>query len=749
MTSKTYQIRVTGLVQGVGFRPFIWRIASRLDIKGSVENRNDGVLILCNLSENTLKSFIETIRNEAPPASNITDIAFSETDHIEFSDFQIVKSTSVSESVTDISPDIAVCADCLEDMKTQPNRINYPFINCTNCGPRFTIIMDLPYDREKTTMREFKMCPECHSEYTDISDRRFHAQPVACSVCGPEYLLNTDGKQTEDQQEILLQLSRLLQEGKIVAVKGLGGFFMACDALNEAAVAKLRTLKNREAKPFAVMVADIETLRQFAFVNDAEKQSLTSLKRPIVLLKQEEPFAPSVNVGFHTIGAMLPYMPLHYLLFEMSALKAIVLTSGNISEEPIIIDNAEAIHTLGNISDAVLTYNRDIHNRTDDSVVTVMNNTERIFRRSRGYAPVPVKTLRNVEGILATGAELVNCFCIGKGHQAILSQHIGDLKNMETYEFYTETIEKFKKLFRFEPRLVVADMHPDYLSVRYAQSIDKPLIQVQHHHAHIASCMAEHGIHEPVIGVAMDGTGLGDDGNIWGSEFFVCDMQGYERRSHFEYLPLPGGDKVTSEPWRTAVSMLYSNYGQALTELELPFLKALNHQNLQMIYAAIEQNINTPLSSGAGRVFDAVSAMINLCPLSRFHAEAPMRLEGIIDHSVTQSYDFIPGGSISFHPMITQIVNDLLNRKPLPLISARFHNTIVEAIVHTVSSIHRETSIRTVALSGGTFQNKYLTEHTETRLRKLGFKVYSHHSIPANDGGIALGQLTIGAEKMK
>lgn len=746
---RTYRIEIRGLVQGVGFRPFVYRIATEAGLNGTVENRNDGVFIIVTCSENTLKDFISNIRHKAPPASRVESVNFSETEYVDFKGFEIVRSTSVSENITDVSPDIAVCDECLADMKTQPNRIGYPFINCTNCGPRFSIIQDLPYDREKTTMKVFEMCPSCRKEYTDVLDRRFHAQPVACEICGPEYTLHEGETKITGHTQIILRTAELLNAGKIVAVKGIGGFFIACDALNEDAVSRLRVLKNREAKPFAVMFSSPETTREFAEVSTEEETSLLSMNRPIVLLKEKKPLAFSVNVGFDTVGAMLPYMPFHYLLFEKSGLKAVVLTSGNISDEPIITNNEKAISILGNICDAVLTYNRDIHNRTDDSVVRIMNSQERVFRRSRGYAPVPVKTQNRLEGILATGAELVNCFCIGKGNQAIMSQHIGDLQNMETYEFFTESIERHKKLFRFEPSLIVTDLHPDYLSTRYAEEYNLPVVRVQHHHAHIASCMAEHGLNEPVIGVAMDGTGLGDDGNIWGSEFLVCDYKSYERKAHFEYIPLPGGDKVTHEPWRTAVSLLYGVYGEEFLNFSLPFLQNIPQENIRMICAAIDKKINSPLSSGAGRVFDAVSAMINLCPVSRFHAEAPMRLESTIDHSVTQFYDFIPGSSISFQPMIRQIVDDIINKTPQPVISARFHNTITEAIIQTVASISRETGIRKVALSGGSFQNKYLTERVENALSKAGFSVYSQHTIPCNDGGIALGQMRIGQQADK
>jgi hydrogenase maturation protein HypF len=741
---NTFRINIKGLVQGVGFRPFIYRLALEYGLKGTVENRNDGVVIYINCMDEQLFEFVERIKSSSPPASKIEKINYYETGPIDFNDFIIVKSTSVSEDITEISPDIAVCNDCLADMKVQPNRIDYPFINCTNCGPRYTIIKDLPYDREKTTMNVFEMCVDCREEYTNILDRRFHAQPVACSVCGPQYTLYYNHHVILNQDDILETTAYLLQKGKIVAIKGVGGFFIACDAMNEEAVSRLRILKNREAKPFAVMFRDHATVKKYAFVDDAEEEALVSLRRPIVLLRQKKLTASSVCAGFDTIGAMLPYMPFHYLLFEKMSLDSIVLTSGNISDEPILIDNEKAVNTLGGISDAVLTYNREIHNRVDDSVSVILNGDERMIRRSRGYAPVPIGTSIKVEGILATGAELVNCFCIGKGNQAIMSQHIGDLKNLETYEFYAESIEKYKTLFRFRPKLVVTDFHPDYFSSRYAEDTGLPLLKVQHHHAHIASCMAEHGLDEKVIGVAMDGSGLGDDGHIWGGEFMVCDYSGYERISHFEYIPLPGGDKVTHEPWRTAVSMLYKVYGSDISDLNLPFLRQIDSQHLRMILSAIDQGINTPLSSGAGRLFDAVSAMTGICPVSRFHAEAPMRLESAIRHGETGCYDFISGAMISFEPMVKQIVQDILQNTDSGVISARFHNTVIASIIETVENIRHQTGLSAVALSGGSFQNRYLSQQLENKLRALHFNVYVQKRVPANDGGLALGQLVIG-----
>ena len=734
-------------MQGVGFRPFVYRLAEEFGLKGHVENRNDGVGIKINCTPETLHDFLEAMKNKAPQASHIESINYSLVADEVFTDFSIIKSKTVSNQVTGISPDLAVCEDCLNDMKTQKNRIDYPFINCTNCGPRFTIIQNIPYDRAKTTMSPFEMCPDCRKEYTDVHDRRFHAQPVACSVCGPEYTLHEGGNSIKGIEQIIHRVQDLLKNKKIVAIKGIGGFFIACDAQCEEAVARLRKLKNREGKPFAVMFSDIETLKEYTFVSEFEETSLLSYKRPIVLLNQKKTLAYSVNVDFDTIGCMLPYMPFHYLLFRNLNIPAIVLTSGNISDEPIITDNEVAIEKLSAISDAILTYNREIYNRTDDSVVTVVNEKERISRRSRGYVPLPVNLKMNVDGILATGAELVNCFAIGKGKQAIISQHIGDLKNLETYEFYRETIDRFKRLFLFEPSMVVSDLHPDYLSTRFATETKLPHVKVQHHHAHIASCMAEYGLDEPVIGVSFDGTGLGDDNNIWGSEFFICDLKHYERISHFEYMPIPGGDKVTEEPWRMAVSYLYHYFGENFREMDLPFLKNINPVSIDMLCQAVDKKINSPLTSGSGRLFDAVAALINLCPVSKFHAEAPMRLESIIDKNITKHYPYTINSTISFEETFKHIIKDLHNHVALSKISAKFHNTILSVIVELAGIIKNKSGLDKVVISGGTFQNKFLLSSIEKQLNQKGFKVFTHTKIPTNDAGIALGQMAIAAAK--
>lgn len=747
---KTYsaiKLHITGLVQGVGFRPFVYRIAHRLGINGWVENRNDGVIIHAEGISHVLESFIGSIRAEAPAASSITEIRCDEIQLEGFKGFNIVKSKNTSDQVTEISPDIAVCNNCLEDLKMQPHRIDYPFINCTNCGPRFSIIKDLPYDRHLTTMDPFVMCETCRGEYEDVLDRRFHAQPVACSTCGPEYELILGERSIRSFPEILSESCALLEAGKIIALKGIGGFQIACDAKNEDAVTRLRERKVREGKPFAVMFRNAETLQEFVHLYPEEKKSVQSWRRPIVIAMEKKKLAAGVSVGFRTIGAMLPYMPFHYLLFEKLNLPAIVLTSGNLSDEPIVIDNRDAVTRLSRIADAVLVYNREIYNRTDDSVVMVVNEKERLIRRSRGYSPQPVNLKLNVDGIFAAGAELVNCFCIGKGNQAILSQHIGDLKNLETLEFYSESFERFKNLFRMNPVLVVHDKHPDYLSTTFAKNLGLQVLEVQHHHAHIASCMAEYNLDEKIIGVSLDGTGYGDDGNIWGGEFFVCDLAGYERKFHFEYVPLPGGDAVTKDPWRTAVSYLYKFMGRNFLTLEIPFVQNLDKDKTEILLQAIARKLNCPMSSSAGRLFDAVSAITNVCPVSKFQAEAPMRLENIASGMVETSYPFDFEEVISFESTFIEIIEDLKAGLTTSEISSKFHNTIVNVILAVVSHLRKETGLNKVALSGGTFQNKYILSRLELILAREKFEVFSHCKVPSNDGGIALGQLAVAAKR--
>ena len=754
LSEISLEVIVTGLVQGVGFRPFIFRIATKAGLTGWVLNTNENVKILVTGDPVNISSFLTALRNEAPPASMIEAISTVEIKSAVFDSFRILESHNVSDEITEISPDIAVCNDCLEDITKSGSRLNYAFVNCTNCGPRFTIIQDLPYDRAKTTMKTFAMCPECREEYETVTDRRFHAQPTACSNCGPTYeLFAGQSKVSESIDVILDRVSQSVENSGVVLIKGLGGMHLACDAFNETAVKKLRDLKNREGKPFAVMFRDIAQLKIHAEVNEIEEQSLVSWRRPIVLLKkknitQQHVLAQNLNARLNLLGVMLPYMPFHYMLFQQLKTSAIVLTSGNFSSEPILIDNKPALEQFLPVVDLAVMHNRDIYNRTDDSVTRIIGGKERIFRRSRGYAPAAVRTAMNTEGIVAFGAELTNCFCVGKGQKAFLSQHIGDLQGLETIQFYENTIKQFISLFRVKPELLAVDMHPEYISTKAGLNYGNfQVVKIQHHHAHIASCMAEHMLDEKVIGVALDGTGYGTDGHIWGSEFLVCDLNDFTRITHFDYIPLPGGDSAAEEPWRTAVSFLYKVYGKEFLSLGLPFLNHLDPDKVALIIQMIDKKINCPLSSGAGRLFDCVASLLDLVQEATFQAEGPMRLEAIVRTDCTESYAFECKETIQFGLTIQEITDDIRRGTDTSIIATKFHNTIILAIFETVKSIRLKEGINKVVLSGGVFQNKYLLEGTIQVLLKNNFEVYSHATVPSNDGGIALGQLAVASKR--
>ncbi|NQU31942.1 MAG: carbamoyltransferase HypF [Bacteroidetes bacterium] len=745
--TEAKEIIIKGLVQGVGFRPAIYRMAILHKLNGTVENNNTGVIIIVEGDKKCIDNFINDIPIRTPIASNISSIKINNTKPIGYENFEIVKSSSQSNEITEVSPDIAVCQECLEDIKTQENRLDYAFTNCTNCGPRFTIIKDLPYDRPLTTMDIFPMCKKCNNEYINILDRRFHAQPVACNNCGPHYTLHYNNNKIVDIDSILNKTSAILEEGGIVAIKGLGGYHLACNTYNENSILNLRIAKNREGKPFAIMFRDVDSAKEYLYINEQEEKLLTSWRKPIVLLKLKKQISQYISIGLDTIGVMLPYMPFHHMLFDKLTINSIVLTSGNLSDEPVLISDNEAIIKLGEISNAIITYNREIYNRTDDSVTKVINNIPRTIRRSRSYAPSPIELMLETEGIFAAGAELVNCFAIGKGKQAILSQHIGDLKNLETLEFYDESVNRFSKLFRFIPQLAVVDMHPDYLSSRFVEKLNIPTEKVQHHHAHIASCMAEHNLDENVIGISFDGTGLGDDGNIWGGEFFVCDLADYERITHFEYIPQPGGDAVTKHPWRMMTSYLVHYFGMDVISLYPSLFTDLNKGDLGTIINIIEQKLNSPLSSSAGRLFDSVSALLGVCHNATYHAEAPMQLESIANPNIIDSYSFLSTENISFKSTFVEIIEDILNNVNIADIAGKFHNTIVNVIVETAEVIREKKGINRIVLSGGSFQNSILLEKAEIQLLANGFEYYTQSQIPSNDGGIALGQIAVAAKR--
>lgn len=733
----------------MGFRPFICRMAAKHGLFGEVDNRTDGVSVIVQGDLKTIDRFCNDILQNAPPASQIKSIEINATQFSGYDSFKIAGSKTVDNQITEVSPDIAVCHDCLEDMEKDPERIDYPFINCTNCGPRFTIIEGLPYDRPKTTMKSFRMCENCNSEYNDILDRRFHAQPIACNSCGPAYQYKDSVKRISGIKQILEEVSVQIASGKTVAIKGIGGYHLMCDALNNSAVSELRNKKQRDSKPFAVMFRDISAVRKYCYIDEVEEKELKSWCRPILILKQKEILSAAVSNGLNTIGAMLPYMPVHYMLFRIIKTPALVLTSGNISDEPIIIDDLMAEKQLMSIADSFLSYNRQILNRTDDSVIRIIDHKTSLIRRSRGFVPRPVDLKCNVEGILALGAEQKNSFCIGKGSQAVMSQYIGDLKNLATYNFFNETIDRFSDLFRFKPEFIACDLHPDYLSTHYAEILENelniPLIRVQHHHAHIASCMAEHGIDEDVIGISLDGTGFGSDENIWGGEFMIADLKGFRRFTHFDYVPMPGGEIAIDEPWRMAFSYIYKYFGDSFDYKSVPLFKLIDDQKLLLVKEMIVKKMNSPMTSGAGRLFDAVSAILGFCSAATFDSEAPMRLESAIDGETNDFYPFRAAKTIVFADTIKAIMEDLPRQK-ISVISAKFHNTVAQVILEVSRQIRKDTSLNKVILSGGVFQNKYLLEKSSYLLTRNRFKVFTNHLVPANDGGISLGQLVIASK---
>jgi len=749
ISAKAVKISVRGLVQGVGFRPHIYRIAQKNSIEGWVKNSTSGVQIKAIGQKDNLQNFIRDISHLAPPVAEISKIDVTGSTRNGEQGFKIVTSNGKQQEITEVSPDIAVCAECLHDMETQAYRIDYPLINCTNCGPRFSIIKALPYDRRQTTMDVFPMCKTCSAEYSNIHDRRFHAQPIACNACGPIYSLFSPEGDLIGCENLPQQAAMLIDDGKILAIKGAGGFHLACDALNAETVHRLRTGKLREGKPFAVMFPNIEALSEFAFLSTKEITALNSWRRPIALVDGKNKLPATVNAGLPRIGAVLPYMPFHYLLFRHLSTKAIILTSGNLSEEPVIINPAEAREKLGQVFDFMIDYNRDIHNRTDDSVVQHIEGNIQIIRRSRGYAPKPVALKFETEGIFATGAELKNCFCLGKGNLAIMSQHIGDLKNLETFGFFTESAARFSELFRFEPGLIATDLHPDYLTTDWSRKQGLPVEYVQHHHAHIASCMAEHQMNEKVIGLSFDGTGYGTDGHIWGSEIMLCDLADFERLGHFEYLPMPGGDKAVTEPWRMAIACLYKVYGSNLPYAALQHFDFLNPQDIEMILVALEKRINITQTSGIGRLFDAAASLLGLCHKPDFEAEGPMRLEACTTEKTSDFYptDIDKDGVIRVNGIIDGMVSDLKRGVSKEIIATRFHNSIIEAAASAISETKVSKMPEKIVLSGGAFQNRYLLSGLSKKLKVMGFQVLTNHKVPANDGGIALGQLAVAAAR--
>jgi hydrogenase maturation protein HypF len=748
------RIRVEGIVQGVGFRPFIYRLARENSLAGRVWNTATGVIIEAEGSHAALNRFQQEIASRHPPLAVITEITVEPAQADRYDSFSIVSSETQQAVDTLISPDIAVCDDCLRELfDSEDRRHRYPFINCTNCGPRYTIIRDLPYDRPSTTMAPFIMCPQCRREYDDPEDRRFHAQPNACPVCGPHLRL-TDNRGEAIPGDPLQKTVEALKSGGVVAVKGLGGFHLACDACNEAAVRRLRDRKGRVDKPFAVMAFNTLRAGKFSRISDAEVKLLLSARRPIVLVDKlpESPLADTVAPGQAGYGVMLPYTPLHHLLLEEFEY-ALVLTSGNYSEEPIAIDNDEALKRLAALADLFLVHDREILLRADDSVARVMDGRPRHIRRSRGYAPQPVFLPEAVPQVLAVGPELKNTICYTRRARAFISQHIGDMENLEAFGFFQEVLGHLRKVFELDPELVAHDLHPDYLSTRWAlEESGLSTVAVQHHRAHVASCLTDAGSLSSAIGIALDGTGYGDDGAIWGGEVFTGSPTDLRRAAHLAYVLLPGGDAAAREPWRCAVAHLMSAFGDEPPDL--PFLARVNGKALDTVLQMLQRRINTFPTSSTGRLFDAAAAIAGVRNIVTYEAQAAMEFEALADPHEKGCYEYGVDTTrepwkILTEPIICDLADDVLDGTDSATISARFHNTLVEAFSDICARLRKSESLNRVALSGGVFQNKFLFERLADSLRRQGFEVLSHRQVPANDGGISLGQAVIAALQLK
>ncbi|WP_202117392.1 carbamoyltransferase HypF [Clostridium chromiireducens] len=777
MKIKRLFIKVEGIVQGVGFRPFVYNIAISNNLKGWVNNTSEGVFIDVEGSEENLDEFLNQLEFNPPPLSRIENINITEKSPCNFSNFKIKKSIENLDKITLISPDIGTCKDCRDDILDPNNkRYCYPFTNCTNCGPRYSIIKQIPYDRDKTTMKKFKMCKECEDEYNNPLNRRFHAQPNACHNCGPHIYL-TDNKGMDISltdiicnQEIFNDLNSInnkininekmitwtqkkLKEGFIFAIKGLTGFHLICDGENPNAINLLRKRKHRPDKPFAVMMKNINTVKKYCNANNKEEDLLLGIRKPIVLLNKldnydlPETLAPNQN----TVGVMLPFTPLHELLF-LKDLNVLVMTSANVHGLPLEHINETAVEHLGGLVDYFLMHDRDIFIPVDDSVSKVVLGRERIIRRARGYAPEPI-TFKAAASILACGSNMKNTTCISKDDFLFLSPHNGDLENLETYEHYKSNIEHLKNIFAFTPKYVASDMHPSYYSTQYAQSCDTELIQVQHHHAHIVSCMVENKLSGKVIGLSFDGTGYGTDGRIWGSEFLICDHEHFTRVAHLDYIAMPGGDAAVLEPWRMGLSYLYHSLPKEST-----YIRDFYGNKADILLKIIDKNINCIETSSMGRFFDAVSSILDICQKVTYEGQASMELESLISTSLDRSnttsynYEIVDQDNqliIDTVPIINGIINDLRIGISKNIISQYFHNTVISFSVDICKRMRESHGISDVALSGGVFQNNYIFIGIVNALEKEGFNVYTHSIIPTNDGGIALGQLVIANEILK
>lgn len=764
------EVQVQGTVQGVGFRPFIYNLATQHDISGTVTNNGTGVFIQAAADSATLDSFISKIRSNAPPLARIQSINTTACDprYISRSKFTIIQSVAGTGSATAIPPDIALCHDCRRELlDPRDRRYGYPFINCTNCGPRFTIVETIPYDRPTTSMKVFPMCTDCRSEYEDPTSRRFHAQPNACAACGPSITWHDRHGNQLKCTSPTTQAVVALAEGNIVAVRGLGGFHLAADGTSQSAVASLRHRKNRPTKPLAIMVKDLETVRTLCRISSEEEAALTSPQHPIVLLAKNDvdTIADNLCPGMGEIGVILPYTPLHHLLFQSSDCpKALVMTSGNRSGCPICISNEAALNELDHIADYFLLHDRDILTRVDDSVTKMIQGKLRLFRRARGYAPSPVVIPYSIPPTLGCGGGLKSTFSLVRENLAYISQHIGDLHNLESYDFYLESINHHKRLLEIEPQICVRDLHPDYMSSRFADALHIPVYTVQHHHAHAVAVMAEHDLPAPTLAIILDGTGYGSDGTIWGGEILLSELCSFERLAHLQYLPLPGGDLAAKEPWRMALAALYSTYGidGCDDHLHSGFLADIAPTTVRIVMEMMEHGFNVPMTSSCGRLFDAVAALLGLRLYCDYEGHAAMELEAVAardlglhwkarlnDHMAHDHSAFLwhgDGGKweIISSKFVTMVVDKIIKGFTVSAIARDFHFDLICAIAKLTIMLSRQYSTTTIVLSGGSMQNRLLMEGLFHILEKAGLQVYTGEKLPVNDGGISFGQIISG-----
>ncbi len=749
------KLEINGIVQGVGFRPFVYNLANRCRLKGEVANTSAGVVIHVEGPRSAVDAFTRELSAQPPPLAHVVEVTAADVAATGYTGFSITGSKGAAAMSTLISPDVSICEDCRTELfDPADRRCGYPFINCTNCGPRYTIIDDIPYDRPNTSMKHFKMCGPCQTEYDDPANRRFHAQPNACPACGPQVTLFDNRHSEIKTADPLAAAAQRLRQGSVLAVKGLGGFHLAADAQNDAAVTALRRRKHREEKPLALMTTDPASVRRFAHLTPEEERLLTCIQRPIVLLAKKEPnrISEAVSPRNRYFGVMLPYTPLHYLLLA-HGFAALVMTSGNLSEEPIAIDNDDAFVRLADIADFFLVHNRDIYLRSDDSIIRHVAGDTRLVRRSRGYVPVPVFLKNQLPPILACGAELKNTVCLTKGKLAFVSQHIGDLENLPTYEFFDRTIGHMKRILDIEPEIIAHDLHPDYLSTHWAlKQPEVKKIAVQHHHAHIVSAMAENKIEGPVIGLSFDGTGYGVDHTVWGGEILIVEEKGFTRAAHLDTVPMPGAAAAIKQPWRMALSYLYRAYGQRYRNLDLPLLRSVNDEQVRIIAEMIEKNVNSPQTSSLGRLFDAVAAIVGLRTEVVFEGQAAMELEMAAATDKVKSYDagWTNGDPLRIptDPIIQGVVGDVLSGESAAVISARFHQTLIELFAALCDTLRNTDGLQKVVLSGGVFQNTILLTGLIKALEQKRFAVYTHKRVPCNDGGISLGQAMIAAARV-